>query len=145
MSLSWSGCSRAFCFVRSVAIIAERRAAAEKLLADAAAQRAHAETDAAEIERRLQGLSAEAECMLTEARAHAETERTRLLQQATEAASHAHETAKVAIENDRLTMERALAATRLRPCGRHSWSVAAAAAGRDGYGGTARNAHQQRC
>ena len=89
-------------------IIAVRRAAAEKLLADAAAQRTHAETDAAEIERRLQGLSAEAQCMLTEARAHAETERTRLLQQATEAVSHAHETAKVVIENDRLTMERAL-------------------------------------
>ena len=46
--------------------------------------------------------------MLTEARAHAETERTRLLQQATEAVSHAHETAKVVIEIDRLTMERAL-------------------------------------
>ena len=41
-----------FLFRPVTTIIAERRAAAEKLLADAAAQRAHAQTDAAEIEQR---------------------------------------------------------------------------------------------
>jgi F-type H+-transporting ATPase subunit b len=89
-------------------IIAERHAAAEKLLSDAAAVRARAETDAAEIQRRLQGVSAEAERILTEARAHAEAERAKLLQQAAETVSHTHDEAKAAIENDRLTMERAL-------------------------------------
>lgn len=89
-------------------IIAERRAAAEKLLADAAAARAHADADAAAIRDRLQGVSAEADHVLTEARSQAETERTKLLQQAADAASHVHDEAKIAIENDRLAMERTL-------------------------------------
>ena len=47
-------------------IIAERRAAAEKLLADAAATRAQAEADAAEVRQRLQSASADAERMMAD-------------------------------------------------------------------------------
>jgi F-type H+-transporting ATPase subunit b len=90
------------------AIIAERQAEAGKLLADAAVLRAQAETDTAELQRRLQGLSTEAERVLTKARTDAETERARLLRQTAEALSHMHDEANAAIENDRVTMERAL-------------------------------------
>lgn len=46
--------------------------------------------------------------MLTEARALAETERARLLQQAADAATHAQIEAKTAIDDDRRTMEQVL-------------------------------------
>jgi F-type H+-transporting ATPase subunit b len=90
------------------AMIAERQAAAAKLLADAAALRVQAEADSAAIRRRLQDLSSETEGMLAKARADAETERARLLQQAAEAVFHRHDEADAAIENDRAVMERTL-------------------------------------
>ena len=90
------------------AIIAERSAAAEKLLADAAAARAQVEVDAKDVQDRLHRVSAEAERMLTDARAQAETERARLLQQAADAATHTHNEATAAIDNDRVSMEQML-------------------------------------
>jgi F-type H+-transporting ATPase subunit b len=90
------------------AIIAERQAEAGKLLADAAASRAHAQADAAAIQHRLQDLSGEAERMLAKARTEAAAERSRLMQEAADAASRTHDEAGVAIENDRITMERTL-------------------------------------
>ena len=90
------------------AIIAQRRAAAERLLADAATTRVQAETDAAEARQRLQNVSADADRMLAEARTQAEAECTRLLRQATDAAAGTHDEAKAAIENDRLAMEHVL-------------------------------------
>jgi len=97
-----------FLFRPVMGMVAERRAAAEKLLADAATVRAEAETQANAIRQRLAGVSAEGERMLTEARATAETERTRLLQQAADAAAHTRDAAQAALANDRATMERAL-------------------------------------
>src|ERR1700730_18572957 len=97
-----------FLFRPVMAIIAERRVAAEKLLADAATTRAQAEAYKAEAKHRLEGVATEAEHMLTEARALAETERVRLSQQAVDAATRAQIEAKAAIENDRVTMEHTL-------------------------------------
>jgi F-type H+-transporting ATPase subunit b len=97
-----------FLFRPVMAIIAERRIAAEKLLADAATTRAQAEAYTAEARHRLEGVAAKAEHMLTEARALAETERARLLQQAADAATHAQIEAKAGIENDRVAMEHTL-------------------------------------
>jgi F-type H+-transporting ATPase subunit b len=97
-----------FLFRPVMAIIAERRLAAEKLLADAATTRAQAEAYTAEAQHRLEGVATETEHMLTEARALAETERARLLQQAADAATHAQIEAKAAIDDDRVTMEHVL-------------------------------------
>jgi len=97
-----------FLFRPVMTMIAERRAAAEKLLSDAAAVRAQAEAEAKAIQQRLQSVSAEGERMMTEARAAAETERARLLQQAADAATHTRDAAQAALANDRETMERAL-------------------------------------
>ena len=90
-----------FLFRPVMAIIAERRIAAEKLLADAATTRAQAEAYTAEARHRLEGVAAKAEHMLTEARAM-------LSQQAADAATRAQIEAKAAIENDRVTMEHTL-------------------------------------
>src|SRR2546423_2021619 len=90
-----------FLFRPITTIIADRRAAADKLLADAAAVRAQAETDAAEVKRRLQGLSIESEHILSEARTHAESDRARLLQQAAEAVTQTRNDARIAMENER--------------------------------------------
>ena len=81
-------------------MVAERRAAAEKLLSDAATVRAEAEAQANAVRQRRQGISAEGERMLTEARAVAETERARLLQQAADAAAHTRDAAQAALAND---------------------------------------------
>jgi F-type H+-transporting ATPase subunit b len=89
-------------------IIAERHAAAEKLLADAAATRAQAEADAADVRQRLQSATADSERMMAEARIQAEAERARLLQQAHDAAIHMQDEAKAAIEIDRAIVERTL-------------------------------------
>jgi F-type H+-transporting ATPase subunit b len=89
-------------------IIDERRAAADRLLADAAAARAQTEAGDAEIKARLRDLSAEAERMLVEARSRAEDERARVLGQETDAVTHLRDEAKAAIEIDRVTMERVL-------------------------------------
>lgn len=97
-----------FLFRPVMAIIAERRIAAEKLLADAATTRTLAEAYQAEAKHRLEGVATDAEHMLTEARALAETERVRLSQQAADAATRAQIEAKAAIENDRVTMEHTL-------------------------------------
>lgn len=91
-----------------VAMIAERREAAQKLLSDAVAARDRAETDAAAIDHRLQGVAAERDRILAEARAAAEAERTRLLQQAGELAAHTQREAIAAIAKERLITERAL-------------------------------------
>ena len=119
-------------------IIAERRAATEKLLADAAATRAQAEADAAEVRQRLQSASADAERMMAEARTEAEAERARLLQQAHDAAAHMQDESKAAIAIDRTHYGAHVGAEGLRPCDRHCRSAAAPAAGWDSDRGTAR-------
>jgi F-type H+-transporting ATPase subunit b len=89
-------------------IIDARRAAADKMLADAAATRAHAEAAEVELQNRLRGLTADADRILADARSRADAERTRLLGQASEALAHLREEANAAIETDRVTTERAL-------------------------------------
>jgi F-type H+-transporting ATPase subunit b len=94
-------------------IIDERRAAAEKLLADAASARDQAEKAAAEVQARLRDSSADAERMLTAARLQAESERARLLAEAADSAVHLRDEAKSSMEVDRAAMERTL---RQRAC-----------------------------
>ncbi len=89
-------------------IIDQRRAAAEKLLADAAAARADVDAAAAEARTRLLNVATEGERILTEARTQSEGERNRTLAEAAEAVTHLRDAANTAIEADRATMERAL-------------------------------------
>jgi F-type H+-transporting ATPase subunit b len=97
-----------FLFRPVLSMIDERRAAADKLLADAAASRAQAEAGAAELKTRLSAVSADADRLLIEARVRAENERTRMLALETEAVAHLRQEAKAAIEIDRAAMERTL-------------------------------------
>jgi len=90
------------------AIIDQRRAAAEQLLADAARVRANAETAAAGVQAQMQGASAAAGQVLAQSRELAEKERGGVLEQAGEAAAQMRRDASAAIEIDRGTMEQAL-------------------------------------
>jgi F-type H+-transporting ATPase subunit b len=90
------------------AMIAERRAMAEQLLADAAASRAGAETDAAAAQQRLHDLAAEGDRIMAEARAAAGLEKAKLLREAEEAAVRSRAEARVAIGNERIATERVL-------------------------------------
>ena len=71
-----------FLFRPVAAIIAARRAAADKLLADAAAKLQQATDEAAAIAHQREGLAGEGQRILAEARATAEAERATLMQHA---------------------------------------------------------------
>lgn len=97
-----------FLFRPVAAIIAARRDAADKLLAEAAAKRQQAMEEAAAIAHQREGLAGESQHILVEARAIAEAERTTLLQQATEAAARQQAEAQQAIARNGHTMREAL-------------------------------------
>jgi len=86
-----------FLFRPVAAVIAARRAAADKLLADAEAQRQHAADAVASVAREREGLGADAE------REHAT-----LLQQATDAAARLGSEAEQAMARERQAMREAL-------------------------------------
>ncbi len=97
-----------FLFRPVAAIIAERRAAADKLLTDATAKLQQAADAAATIANQREGLAAEGQRILTEARAAAEAERATLLQHATDAAARLQSDAQQAIARDEHAMHEAL-------------------------------------
>ena len=101
---------RKFLFRPVMAIIATRKAAADKLLADAAAVReqAHAEVD--EIRRRKDALAKEGARILVDARVTAESERTGILVQANSDAAQARNAALASIARERSEMQRMLQA-----------------------------------
>jgi F-type H+-transporting ATPase subunit b len=97
-----------FLFRPVAAIIAERRAAADKLLADAAAQLQQTSDAAAALAKQRDGVAGEAQRVLAEARATAEAERATLLQHASDAASRLQADAQQAITRDQHAMREAL-------------------------------------
>ncbi|HQT75747.1 MAG: hypothetical protein B7Z80_00820 [Rhodospirillales bacterium 20-64-7] len=99
---------RRFLFRPVTALIAERRGAAERLLADAAAVRAAAAADAEQVAAREKALSARGEEILAEARAAARTERAALLQQAQDEIAKADAAAQAARDQDQAQMRRQL-------------------------------------
>ncbi len=97
-----------FLFRPVAAVIAARREAADKLLADAETQRQKTADEAASLAHERDGLAAQGQRVLAEARAGAEAERTTLLQHATEAAARLLADAQGAIAHDQHSMREAL-------------------------------------
>jgi F-type H+-transporting ATPase subunit b len=97
-----------FLFRPVAAMIAERRAAADKLLADAAAKLQQATDQAAMIAQQREGLTADGQRIVAEARAAAEAERTTLLQHAADAAARLQADAQQAAARDEHAMREAL-------------------------------------
>jgi F-type H+-transporting ATPase subunit b len=97
-----------FLFRPVAGIIAARRAAADALLADAAAVRAKATTEAAAVAQQRQGLAAEGEQIVATTRASAEAERTAIMHQADDAIARQRHEAEQAIARDKLAMRDAL-------------------------------------
>lgn len=97
-----------FLFRPVTAVIAARRESADKLLVEAETQRQQATDAAASLAHEREGLAAEGQRILGEARATAEAERATLLQHATEAAARLQADAQQAIARDRQTMREAL-------------------------------------
>ncbi len=97
-----------FLFRPIAAVIAARREAADKLLADAQAERQKSADEATSLAHERSGLAAEGQRILTEAHTAAEAERTTLLQRATEAAARLRADAQSAIARDRQNMREAL-------------------------------------
>ncbi len=97
-----------FLFRPVAAIIAERRAAADKLLADAAAKLQQATDAVAAIAHQRDGLAGEGQRILADTRATAEAERATLLQHASDAAARLQADAQQAIERDQHAMRGAL-------------------------------------
>jgi F-type H+-transporting ATPase subunit b len=93
---------------RPVAAIAARQAAADALLADAAAAKAQAETEAAALKASNTALAADAERLRAEVRTAADADRVRLLQTAQTDAEKMGEAAKAGIAAERDAMRKAL-------------------------------------
>ena len=99
---------RRFLFRPVVAIIAARKDAADKLLADAAAARDQAQATAAQAAQRENTLAADSDHILAEARAAAKTEHNRLLELATQDAAALRTTALAGMDRDRTQMRQDL-------------------------------------
>jgi F-type H+-transporting ATPase subunit b len=99
---------RRFLFRPVVAMIAARKDAADKLLADAATARDQAQATAAQAAQRENTLAADSEHILADARAAAKTEQTRLMEQASQDAAALRTTALAGLERDRAQMRRDL-------------------------------------
>ena len=97
-----------FLFRPIAAIIAERRTAADKLLADAAAKLQEATDAAAAITHQRDGLTGESQRILAEARTTAEAERATMQQHAADAAARLQADAQQAIVRDEHTMRETL-------------------------------------
>lgn len=101
---------RRFLFRPIVGIIAERKAAAEKLLAEAAATCEQAKAQADQAAQRDKALAADREQILADARAAAETERAALLNGATAEAARARDLAQASLDQQREQMRHELEA-----------------------------------
>jgi F-type H+-transporting ATPase subunit b len=99
---------RRFLFRPVAEMIAARRAAAEKTLADAAALRKQAEERLAGISQREAQMQAEADRIRKAAREAAQAERKAILQQASDEASKLRTQAEADIRRERVEMERML-------------------------------------
>jgi F-type H+-transporting ATPase subunit b len=97
-----------FLFRPIAGIIAARRAAADSLLAEAAATRARTATEAAVLEQQRQALSADGERIVAAARTTAEAERGAIVHQGEDAARRFRDDAEQAIARDRQAMRGAL-------------------------------------
>jgi len=97
-----------FLFRPVAAVIAARRAAVDKLLADAEAQGQKVSDQAVSVTHERDDLAAEGQRILEAARTAAAAERAMLLQQATEAAARLQTDAQQAISRDRRIMHEAL-------------------------------------
>ena len=97
-----------FLFRPVAAVIVARREAADKLLADATAQRQKTADEAAALVHDREGLAAEGRRVLAEARAAAEAERASLLQHGTDAAARLQADLQQAMTRDRRGMREAL-------------------------------------
>ncbi|HBK04452.1 MAG TPA: hypothetical protein DDZ81_01175 [Acetobacteraceae bacterium] len=101
---------RRFLFRPVVAIVAERKAAAEKLLSDAAAVREEAQAQRAEAVARDQALTADRDHVLADAHSAAETERAALLAQARQEVTQTREAARITQARENADMRQALEA-----------------------------------
>jgi len=101
---------RRFLFRPVVSIIAERRRAANALLAEAATVRSQAQADAEETSRQKQKLHADGNHIITEARAAAEAARTELLQHAKNETAQLRSLELVKLEHEREQIRRELEA-----------------------------------
>lgn len=99
---------RRFLFRPIVSIIAERRNAAEKLLADAETVREQAQSQVEQTARHEKVLSADSEQILADARAAAETERTALLERSKTDAAQMLDAAQASLEQQRGQLRRDL-------------------------------------
>lgn len=97
-----------FLFRPVATVISARREAVDSLLADAETQREQAADAAADVAHQRDGLAAEGQRILADARAAAEAERVTLLQRATDAAAQLHAEAQRALAGDRQAMREAL-------------------------------------
>ncbi len=99
---------RRFLFRPVVAIIAARKDAVDKLLADAAAARDQVQATAAQAAQRETALAADNEHILADARAAAKTEHARLLEQASQDAAAVRATALAGLDRERAQMRQDL-------------------------------------
>ena len=97
-----------FLFRPVAAVIAARREAADKLLADAEAQREQAADATVALAHEREGLAGEGQRIVADARAAAEAERATLLRHANDAAARLQADAQQAIARDRQTMRETL-------------------------------------
>lgn len=97
-----------FLFRPVARIIAERRAAADALLAKAEAERVKVAADAASLEQQRQALLGDGEHIIAAARASAEGEREAIMRQADGSASKLREEAEQAIAHERQAMREVL-------------------------------------
>ena len=97
-----------FLFRPVAAVITARRNATDKLLADAQARLKQASDAAADVAHQREGLAAEGQRILADARAGADAEHATLLQHATEAAARLQAEAQRAMARDRQAMREAL-------------------------------------
>jgi F-type H+-transporting ATPase subunit b len=99
---------RRFLFRPVVAIITERRRAAEKLLSDAAASLEAAQAEVKQVDSREKALAEEGDRILVEARVAAKAEQAALLRQAKDDIDKAREAAQASLEQERVQIRREL-------------------------------------
>jgi F-type H+-transporting ATPase subunit b len=97
-----------FLFRPVAGIIADRRAAADAVLAEAEGTRAKVAADAALLTQQRQALTGDGEHIIAAARASAESERAAIMRQADDSIRKAHDEAEQAITRERQAMREAL-------------------------------------
>jgi F-type H+-transporting ATPase subunit b len=99
---------RRFLFRPVVAIVAQRRDAAEKLLADAAAARDQARAQAEQMAQREKALAADGDRIMADARAAADAERVTLLERSKAEIAQQRDAAQIGLEQEKSQIRRAL-------------------------------------